>query len=75
MNNQKSRILSEKKGNPSDSPNTELARAEAAGRVMSLPRFHRSEFLIKESVKDVLCWFKSVVIFKYVKHELYSQYK
>jgi len=70
MNGQKSRILSDKKGNPPNS--TEQARAEAAGRMISLPGFHRSEFLIiKETVEDVLCWFKSLVVPKHAKHELY----
>ena len=71
MNNQKSRILSDKKGNLSNSPNsTEQARTEAARRIISLPGFHCSEFLIiKETVKDVLCWFKSLAVRKHAKHE------
>jgi len=76
MNNQKSRILSDKKGHASNSSDpTEPARAEAAEaaeRMTFLPRFHRSEFvIIKKTVEDVLCWFKSLVVLKHVKHELY----
>ena len=73
MNNQKSRILSDRERRASNSSNpTELARTEASERMTFLPRFHRSEFLIiRKTVQDVLCWFKSLPCLKHVKHELY----
>ena len=73
MNNQESRILSDKGGNPSNPPSpTEPTRAEAAERMTFLPRFHLSEFLnIMKTVQDVLCWFKSLAVLKGVKQELY----
>jgi len=73
MNHQESRILSGKRGDPSNPPiPTEPTLAEAAARMTFVPKFHRSEFLnIKDTVQDVLCWFKSLVVLKDVKHELF----
>ncbi|PWW78530.1 hypothetical protein C7212DRAFT_343231 [Tuber magnatum] len=73
MNDQKSSILSERKGYRSISTkSTEPGRTQAVGGRASVPRFHRSEFLmVKKTVEGVLCWFKSLVVLKHVKHELY----
>ena len=73
MNNQESRILPDKEGNPSNPPSpTKPTRAEAAERMTPLPRLHRSEFLnTKKTVEDALCWFKSLAVLKHAKHELF----
>ncbi|CUS09806.1 unnamed protein product [Tuber aestivum] len=70
MSHQEPSILSEGKGTLS-LPTNSSGRTGEVGGITTTPRFHRSEFLIvKETVENVLCWFKSLAALKNIKEEL-----